>query len=296
MNTQIFIGPHGHDYQDVWTTLAAFKGETIVFVPNSGNAGDNLINLGTYRLLEALGLRYVIGNSDELYPDRVIVHGGGGSLVPYYRGADTFFRRNHCVCKAMILLPHTIRAHADIISDMDERCHLFAREKPSYDFASQYVKRAHLYRAHDMAFMLDTAYIEGLRWNVGDLYRMGLLKSWATMIVKFTAMAKLGNSTLHSLRTDAETNSIPTHPLNYDMSMIFATGDMRLPPCSNVAKALSTVLQAYRHIKTDRLHIAILSAILGLDVEMHDNNYGKNRDIYRNSMADRFNNVRFLSA
>lgn len=291
-----YIGPHGHSFEDVWNCLESFRDETVVFVHNPGNAGDNLINLGTYKLFEAMGIRYENGTNSEVYPNRVIVYSGGGALVPHYEGAENFFRRNHPVCKALILLPHTIRMHADIISEMDERCHLFARETPSYEFVSQHINRAHLYMAHDMAFMLDKAYIENLRWDVSDLYRLGLLRSWITMIVKFNMIAKFKDKTLHSLRTDIESDTDPTHPLNYDMSIMFATADMRLAPCKNVAKALFAVLPAFRLVKTDRLHIAIFSTILGLKVEMHDNNYGKNRDIYTHSMKDRFDNVQFFAS
>lgn len=290
-----FIGPHGHGFEDVANCLAAYRDETIVFVHNPGNAGDNIINLGTYRIFDRIGIKYVTGVNDEVYRDRVIVYSGGGCLVPHYPGADTFFRRNHPVCKAMILLPHTIRTHADLISQMDERCHLFAREEPSHEFVRQHVNRAHIYKAHDMAFLLDKEYIEEIGWGISDLYRKSLFRSWLVMLVKFSMVAKFRDSTLYSFRTDHESDSQPTHPLNYDMSNMFATADMRLTSCKNTAKALNSVLSAFRHIKTDRLHVAIFSAILGLDVEMHDNNYGKNHDIYVHSIQDRFDNVRFVA-
>lgn len=291
-----FVGPHGHDYAEVAQCLASFRDETIVFAHNPGNAGDNLINLGTYRLFDRIGLRYEHGTHTEVYPDRVVVYSGGGALVPHYPGSDSFFRRNHPVCKALVLLPHTVRMHGDMIAEMDERCHLFLRETPSYEFVANHVGRAHLYKAHDMAFTLDRSYVSGLRWDLGELRRAGRLGSWASMIAKFVMSARFRDSTLHSLRADSESTKTMTHPLNYDMSRMFATADMRPASCENVAKALSTVLPAFRHIRTDRLHIAIFSAIMGLDVEMRDNNYGKNHDIYEHSMRDRFANVRFVGA
>lgn len=288
-----FVGPHGHDYQGLRDCLSSFVGERVVFVHNPGNAGDNVINLGTYRFFERMGLQYECGTNDQVYPDRVIVYSGGGALVPHYTGSDIFFRRNHSTCKAMILLPHTVRTYADLISEMDERCHLFVREAPSYDFVAKHITRANLYKSHDMAFVLDDAYIESLRWEVLALFRKRLLRSWIIMIIKFKTMAKLKDGTLHGFRTDLEGNSAPTNPLNIDMSMMFATGDMHFAHCANAAKALSAVLQAFRHIRTDRLHIAILSTILGLDVEMHDNNYGKNSDIFDYSIKAYFKNTRF---
>ncbi len=291
-----FLGPHGHDFEALAECLRGFAGETLVFVHNPGNAGDNLINLGTYCLFERLGVAYEYGSNLETYPDRVVVYSGGGCLVPHYPGADTFFRNNHPVCKAMILLPHTVRAHGDMIAAMDERCHLFTREKPSHDFVSQHITRARLHDAHDMAFMLNDDYVRNLSWDWGYLSRKGLLRSWLTMLAKFKLIAKFRDPTLHSLRTDAETDSLPTHPLNFDMSNMFATADMSQPSCNNVAKALRMTMRAFRRVETDRLHIAIFSSILGLEVEMRDNNYGKNHDIYRQSMAGRFDRTRLVTA
>lgn len=294
MNRNGVVGPHGHDFDELARCLLGFSDEPVVFVPNPGNAGDNLINLGTYLLFERLGIFYELGSHQDVYPDRIVIHGGGGSLVSHYSGTDAFFRRNHPVCKTMILLPHTVRSHPDMIAGMDERCHLFVRERPSHDFVSRHATRAHLYLAHDMAFMLDEAYVAGLRWDWNDLARKGLLRSWLTMLTKFTMIAKLRDSTLHSMRTDSESIGQPNDPLNFDMSRMFTMSDMQFPACANAAKALQKTLQAFRRVETDRLHIAIYSALLGLDVEMRDNSYGKNRDIYAHSIMERFDNVRFV--
>lgn len=87
MNQTRLIGPHGHDFENVANCLTSFRDETVVFVPNPGNAGDNLINLGAYRLFENLGMRYVLGMHSKLYPDRVIIHSGGGSMVGSIRNS-----------------------------------------------------------------------------------------------------------------------------------------------------------------------------------------------------------------
>lgn len=292
--TQI-IGPNGHDFTDVAACLSQFKDETIVFVHNPGNAGDNLINLGTYRLFDQLGLRYESGTIHEDYPGRVVVYSGGGALIASYPGADQFFRRNHATCKALILLPHTVRVHEDLIAQMDARCHLFAREAETHAFLSAHVTEAHLYMAHDMVFMVDRAYIDTLRWDWGDLRARGLLGSWLKMLIKFRILAMRKGPTLWALRTDLETDTQPTNPDNVDLSKMFGLADMHEAPCHNVARALTTVLTRFGDIRTDRLHIAIFSALLGLPVEMRDNNYGKNRGIYENSMAGRFDNVRFTT-
>lgn len=293
MNSTKFLGPHGHDYQNLRNCLSSFTGEKPLFVHNPGNAGDNLINLGTYRFFEKIGLNFERGQIDQIYPDRVLIYSGGGALVPHYDGSDLFFRRNHPVCKAMILLPHTVRTYSDMISEMDERCHLFVREENSYNFVASHITRANLYQSHDMAFMLDVPYIRNLNWHMSALLRKGLLRPWIVMLLKFGMIAKLKGPTLHAIRDDIEGQIAPTHPQNIDLSRMFATGDMDFPHCANAAKALSTVIQAFQSVETDRLHISILATILGLQVRMYDNNYGKNYDVFSNSINGYFSKTNF---
>jgi hypothetical protein len=55
---------------------------------------------------------------------------------------------------------------------------------------------------------------------------------------------------------------------------------------------LFRVLTGCKRVVTDRLHIAIAGALLGLEVELHPNSYYKNRAVYDYSLR-RFSNVRF---
>ena len=46
---------------------------------------------------------------------------------------------------------------------------------------------------------------------------------------------------------------------------------------------------------TDRLHVAIGSALCGVPCKLHDNCYGKNRAVYDQSFVGRFLNVSMAS-
>lgn len=274
--------------------MQSYAGETLVFAHNPGNAGDNIINLGTYRLFERLGVKFEDGSVTEDYPDRVVIYSGGGALIPLYAYAGDFLRRNHPICKALILLPHTVRDHPDMLAEMDERCHLFTREEPSYDYVSKHCSRANVYKSHDLAFMLDKAYIDSLRWHIRDIFNKGHQKSWLAMLVKFNLIGRFKDSTLHSMRKDREAERPPEHPRNFDMSVMFTTDDMRVPSCTNVAKALQMTFSGFQKIETNRLHIAILAAILGRNVDIYDNNYGKVSSIYEHSMRGIYPNARLM--
>ena len=54
-------------------------------------------------------------------------------------------------------------------------------------------------------------------------------------------------------------------------------------------------LKSAHSIVTDRLHVGIGAALLGVPCELIDNSYGKNREIYDFSLANRFHNITFRS-
>lgn len=287
------IGPHGHDYTDLARCFDRFRGEDLVFVPNPGNVGDALINLGTYQLFRRLGMAPEIGTRSETYPDRVLVVGGGGGLVGAHPGTDAFLRRNHPVCRALILLPQTVRAYPDMIAAMDARCTLFARENPSHAYLLQHRTAAQVFLGHDMAFLLDdTAIADGaFDWGfVMDRKRRG---PWARTMAKLFA-ARLSGPVLQALRTDAEATALVLPPRNFDLSRLFSTsGDMSEAACRSAIRLLRVAIRRYPAISTNRLHMAVLGAILGRQVIMRDNSYGKNSDIHDHSIKGRFPNVRF---
>jgi exopolysaccharide biosynthesis predicted pyruvyltransferase EpsI len=55
---------------------------------------------------------------------------------------------------------------------------------------------------------------------------------------------------------------------------------------------LKTINMALR-ITTDRLHVGIGSALLGVPCDLRDNSYGKNAAVYRHSLGS-FSNIRFI--
>lgn len=286
-------GPNGHDFQELAQCLRQFHGTEIIFVPNPGNAGDALINLGMYDLFNRLGVTYIIGSPDGHYENRIVIYSGGGALVEQYPGSETFFHRTHKNCKAMVILPHTIRTHADLLAEMDERCFIFTREKRSYEYVKTHKTRAQLFQAHDLAFFLDDRKIANLAWSwpyLTDPVRRG---AWARMVLKFAALAKLRDPVLHSFRTDIEATDIDIPKLNYDMSQMFSSGDMSFESCATTIKTLRSVMKRFTQVETNRLHIAVLAAIIGQRITMWDNSYGKNRDIYEHSIKEYFSNVTF---
>ena len=270
--------------------MRSFRGGEIVYVPNPGNAGDALIALGAYQMFDRLGLRYVTGSTSGTYENRVVVYGGGGALVDIWPGAEDFFRRNHKLCKNLILLPHTVRAHPDLWAEMDERCLIFAREPASYEYVNAHRTRSQVFCGHDLALFLGDADIARLPWS---LPHAKARLSWIKPYAKLMAVAKLLDGTLRCFRTDLEATKVPIPRFNSDLSARFYSSDMSREACTNTAKLLRRIMKAYDRVETNRLHLAILAAILGKPVRMFDNIYGKNRSIFEYSVKDYFQNVVF---
>ena len=288
------LGPHGHDFTALATCLQGFGKAELIFVPNPGNAGDALIDLGTYQFFERIGLRYRLGDYRDTFPGEVVIYAGGGALIEAYPGSDSFFRRNHPVCKALVLLPHTVRAYPDLLAAMDERCHLFAREAESHAYLTRHCPRAQVGLCHDLAFFLSPASIRAEPWNLAHLHKHGLFGPWLRMAIKFGLQAKIRSATLSAFRTDVEKTGLALPPGNHDLAVFFNSDDKSRPGCANTAKVLSRVFSAYRQIDTNRLHMTILGAILGKPVRMFDNSYGKNRAIFDQSIRGVFPKVTFI--
>ena len=62
--------------------------------------------------------------------------------------------------------------------------------------------------------------------------------------------------------------------------------------CAHIGvREIFRILRRYGTVNTNRLHIGVAGALLGLNVNFYDNNYGKNAAVYEFSMRDRFPNV-----
>ncbi|WP_164885805.1 polysaccharide pyruvyl transferase family protein [Paenirhodobacter populi] len=302
--SDILTGPHGHDYAKLATLLRSFGDEKVVFVANPGNAGDALINLGMYAFFDHIGLQWESGQLGATYPDRIVIYSGGGALLDIYPNGDAFFLRNHPVCKALVLLPHTVRGYAGMLADMDERCHLFAREAETLTYLREHAQRAHVHYGHDMAFFLSDQTIAEMNWDRQFLLRPEIRVSWPKMMLKILATLKLRDPVLHILRGDAEATGASIPAYNYDLSELFSSGHLLNDPggymtpgiCASTIKALRLLLRSARQVETNRLHMTVLSAIVGTPVTMMDNSYGKNRGIYERSIRDYFPAVTFEPA
>lgn len=270
-----------------------------VYAPNSGNAGDTLIAEATYQLLDGISLHYrTVSLTTKLEAPHRIIVGGGGNLVDPYRNVRCFIEANLERCEELIILPHSIQAHEDLLARLDGRATIICREPRSFDFCKAHAPEAKIMLGHDMALLWQSSETRrrarrALLASVGDpRFHLRNLKLLAR---GFHLRSRIDNGTLLAFRQDIESTGRAPPVRNIDLSQAFATDSMAWPYAARAANALANFIDRAQLVRTDRLHIAILSSLLGKAVEIYDNNYGKNRSIYEWSLADRFPNLTFAS-
>ena len=283
--------------------LAAAPGGRLVYVSNFGNAGDALIASAAWQLFDQLALRPVCLPITEVLPDDRVVFAGGGVLVPQYaageRLLEEFARRPMA---RLLILPHTIRGYAELLAQLGPRCTICCRERVSYDEVRAVAKDSPVRFAPDLALRLD---VEALRAGLSGRSLVGRLAGAVSVLYSSPARRyrrwrrKLrrirvdSTGSLAVYRTDRERSGLePAAAGSGDISNFYGSDYRERFDSDRVSRDLLAVLDTARRVETNRLHVGIGAALLGKEVILHDNSYGKIRAIYDASLRD-WPNVRF---
>lgn len=273
---------------DIENFLAELRGTPILFFPNPGNAGDSLIAAATLAAFARNGVDAKAIDLDAAVEGRVVVLGGGGNFVPLYHQMAEAIGRFAGRARRLVLLPHTIRGNEATLRRLDAACTIFCRDAPSHGHVRAMRPDIDVRIAHDMAFHLDAAALladETLAARAAPLWRAALAKHGIDE-------AKLRDQRgLNLCRLDVESRA-PRPQSDIDISHVFTFGTGPAEAPLGAWCFLKTISLA-RHIVTDRLHVAIGAALLGVPCRFYDNSYGKNEAVYRQSLAGRFATVRF---
>ena len=301
---------------DMKDFLAELKTErqSVLFIPNSGNAGDALIGHATFQLFDKLDLDYeCLVDYRRFDPSgRVVVCAGGGNLVPLYDGTERVLRWAGGRARRVILLPHTIRGNEKLLADLGPEVDLICREEISHRHVANAVRAAHCHLADDMAFSLDvqdtlanepasisqwSLYARKLGYK---LFKPSLVKTipspWKIRRNKHLMTARYGAQAgiLHAFRTDVEKTTIPLPRDNLDLANEFSHGTKSPHACHTGSFHLLRYLDTFEEVHSNRLHVSIGAALLGKRVKFWPNSYWKNQAVYEFSMRDRFPNVEWI--
>lgn len=290
--------------------LRELRGEKVNYIPNPGNGGDSVIATGTYQAFERAGLSYVLPPPSSLDATKaVVVYGGGGNLVGPLSFSSRFVAKHHRKAKKLVILPHTVKDVDVLLGELGSNVDLICREQTSYNYVKN-TTRANVFLAHDMAFGIDVNRIlEAADWRsfkpgfssyIVDRYLLHRsVPSWVNFrrALRFPSQLDfirnhVGTSEeLCCFRNDGESSGAPVPDNNVDLSEIFTFGTESPRIAALATYAIFSCLSQYKIIKTDRLHMAISGALLGLDVRFKPNNYFKCKAVYDFSMRGRYANV-----
>ncbi len=270
--------------------LSQYSGRKIYFYPNPGNAGDAIINAASFQVFNELNIDFEIIDLHCKYnfSNDVLIYSGGGNFIEKYQQCADFVSHYHQKCKELIILPHTISAHTNLLKELKSNVTIFSREETTANYLNNLNLKCQLFSDHDMAFSL----------------KPDLLKTYESsfpfQIYKFTIKNKLkahklNFRTLDAFRSDIEKTDITIPKANIDLSkMINYNYEMNhIDLINKTAADFIKTLSHYKTINTNRLHVSIVAGLLQKKVNLYNNSYWKNKAIFDYSISKLLPTVTF---
>lgn len=268
-------------------------GREVHWIPNSGNAGDALIAAGTVHLFQDHGIECQVVEDTDRFDGtgKIVCYGGGGNLVPQYQTARNILLRHHRAVKHLIVLPHTIAGHDDLLAEFGPNVTIICRESVSFAHCRRAAPRAEVLAADDLALSVQPARLPWSASSVPGSYARARYERAREKYITFLAAGRAKNE-LDVFRNDSERDPRATSPPGNDMSRLFQPQGHRLVDKMIAAHFFLQAIASFDAIRTDRLHVAIAGTLLGKQVTLYPNSYYKNRAVYAFSLR-KFSNVRF---
>jgi exopolysaccharide biosynthesis predicted pyruvyltransferase EpsI len=291
-------------YLDIKTYLSHLDtSRPIYFYPNPGNAGDALISYSTYQLFKSMKIPYLQYHPEaNNLDDSILIYGGGGNLVPNYTNARNIIVKWHKRVHKLIVFPHTINGHKELLSDLGYNVDIITREPISYNYVKSVNKKSNIYLMHDLAFSLNLKEILSVNiFNVmlkmcTMLPMNKILQGYKINIfylITYLRSILSETSLCNCFRIDIEKTDLIPPKDNLDISHIFAYGTDENKSFYS-SYYLIRYLNRFDKIRTNRLHICIAGALLKKEVEFYPNNYYKCEAIYNYSMRGVYKNVKYM--
>lgn len=283
----------------------------IWFQPNPGNAGDSLLAIAARQKFQRLGIEV-----HEIAPGfdatgKVVVYGGGGNLVRYYRFAADFLERHHEQARHLVVLPHSVDGHEDLLGKLGQNVTVVCREKVSYRHCLSHARGAEVILGHDLVIEMDPASLQPWatsRHLLVHAVRHSLL-SGEPVPDRIHYLRKVGGAVrslvrgrfhhhapgdpLLAFRSDVESLERHVPEENADLSELLMLHDSTGRNAELGGRLMLGILSRHRSVATDRLHIAIAGGLLGLSVDFRPNSYYKCAAVWEHSLKNRFPNIRW---
>lgn len=258
--------------------------------PNNGNLGDLLIAEATRQFFRKHHLEY-----KEFTPDCPpqessyhLVYGGGGRFTPHWGGLEKFTERMTAASiRSCVILPHSISGVDDFVRTFDARHTIITRTQHTYSYCKELNAHARVELADDMALQMDVSALPSADEAAKALPAGMYTDTLRRMQCAGASIPRTDRRVTFILRTDAERCARYSSPLSYDLSLLLRDSDCKAHPENGAwMRLFADALRACDIVVTDRLHVAIMAHLVGREVWMLDNDYGKLSGVYQQSLAN----------
>ena len=269
-------------------------GAPIVYLdqPVHLNVGDLLINVGLEKLLADNGRKIVHRFSIKDYERFIhvvkdehvlLLHGGGnmGDVWPRHESLRQNVIKRFTRNKILVFPQSAYFSEESKVEDCAAAyrahpdCTIFLRDHKSFELVRQKFRVP-------CAMSPDTAH---QLWQAGGVFMPAYGGEGELRLMRRDHESSTGDGTSGNA-VDWNTIITPLQKAKYQMcnAMLQANGFLSLQPHlmrlwyahrDHVVDHCATYFKGYARVKTDRLHGIIMSLLLGKEVEMKDNSYGK---------------------
>lgn len=247
--------------------------QTFTYMPNSGNMGDALIASATMQWFDANNLDWKRATENN-FPKQFVYGGGGAWIAEWINDLSPLMGIMKRADK-IIILPSSFNNVPEFIKILDERFVVFCREKKSFDYLCSAKTGAKIILDNDMA--LRQNHIPDIALNVSPELK-NKTKELDKRVAALPANVRL-------FRTDSESAGKYATDLDLSDSLGWFGPYESRDNLDFAARVMICTVAKFDRVETDRLHVAIASAMTGADVYLYDNSYGKLSGVYNQSLS-----------
>ena len=251
-----------------WLCEGLDREAPVTFVTNPGNVGDALINLGCYRYLAQHFSRVTICSVGGIPATETVFLAGGGNLIEPLYTAIADFVNDRCSGRQLRFFPSSVKGNVAFLDRIAGRTRMLCREAVSFAHVAGHFPEASVRLGHDAAFALAPQLRAAFGSHIGG-FPHAAARFFRGDVER--AQDRLGDGDLMARSGGSWAD---------------------LGAAERAVAEAATILLQYSRIYTDRLHCAILAAMLDRFVVMMANSYYKNRAVFDFSLRQ-FANVRF---
>lgn len=241
--------------------LKHFSDNDAVFYPGYGNLGDGLIALGTLDLFEDLGWapKCIHGRHKEVFSgySHIVMGGSGGWVKGMW---ETYLEQTVAFLQNgghLLILPTSFSGFGSEFVPYADQVTIFCREQRSYDeLLRQGMPEDRIFVCPDMAFYTKEEHFADLetegRYPVLQIFRL-----------------------------DEEGGRKSPPRESVDLPLLF--NDIQwasIEQCVKPLRAVAGLISQFECVETDRLHMAVLAALIGRTVRLEPSSYFKIKAIF----------------